>query len=93
VVPVESGKESRVSMGLSFFIEDSGGRTFIGHSGSQNAFVTHFFVHPPTRTGYLVAYNTLAEPPAGGKAPSTGQLDRTIKERLFKDVFPLFEAH
>jgi CubicO group peptidase (beta-lactamase class C family) len=88
-VPVEE------SQGLLFFVEKHFGRTYIAHSGGQNAFETHFYYQPETRTAYAVAFNTLAvardDKPGDSKA-STGKLDRAVRDYLFTKIFPLFPA-
>ena len=76
------GAERKDGMGLGYFIEDNFGLHVIGHSGGQNAFVTHFYYQPDSRTAYIVGYNTTG--------PKTKALDVEIKEYLFKNIFPLF---
>jgi hypothetical protein len=80
--------------GLIFFIEKHFGRTYIGHSGGQNAFVTHFYYLPETQTSYAVAYNTLAtaKDDKDVDAPTTGKLDKAIRTYLFTKIFPLLAA-
>ena len=81
------GQNRRDYMGLTFFIEDNFNLHFIGHSGGQNAFVTHFYLCPELRTAYIVAFNTLAS----DKKQNTRTLDRQIKDYLFQHIFPLFK--
>ncbi len=81
------GQNRRDYMGLTFFIEDNFNLHFIGHSGGQNAFVTHFYLNPQLRTAYIVAFNTLAT----DKKQNTRVLDRQIKDYLFQYIFPLFK--
>ena len=76
-----AGENRKDSMGLTFFVEDNFGRRFIGHSGGQNAFVTHFYYQPEARAAYIVGYNTTG--------PKTKALDVRIKEYLFRNIFPL----
>ncbi|HZS08696.1 MAG TPA: serine hydrolase domain-containing protein [Blastocatellia bacterium] len=87
----KDGENRRDAMGLCFFIEDNFGQHFIGHSGGQNAFITHFYLRPDARAAYIVAFNTYAVPQE--KEPDTGQntrrLDLEIKEYLFRNLFPL----
>jgi CubicO group peptidase (beta-lactamase class C family) len=80
--------------GLLFFIEKHFGRTYIGHSGGQNGFVTHFYYLPETRTSYAVAYNTLAtaKDDKAADAPTTKKLDNAIRTYLFTKIFPLLAA-
>ena len=54
----EGGSGSDVQAGLSSFTERHGGVELVGHSGDQNGFITHLYVHRPSRSGYLVAFNT-----------------------------------
>ena len=82
------GLNRKDAMALTYFIEDNFGMRFVCHSGGQNAFVTHFYLNPASRTAYVVGFNTLAS----GKTQNTRVLDRTIKEYLFKNIFPLFES-
>lgn len=89
--PAKDGENRRDALGLAFFIEDNFGQHFIGHSGGQNGFISHFYLRPDTRTAYIVAFNTHAL--SEEKEPDTGQntrvLDREIKDYLFKHIFPL----
>jgi hypothetical protein len=32
----------------------------VGHSGDQNGFMSHLYLHRPSRSGYVVAFNTNA---------------------------------
>jgi CubicO group peptidase (beta-lactamase class C family) len=84
------GQNRKDAMGLSFFIEDNFGQRFIGHSGSQNGFLSHFYLKPDARLAYLIAFNTHAQPADKAQEPDTRKLDREIKEYLFQKVFPLF---
>jgi CubicO group peptidase (beta-lactamase class C family) len=84
------GKQRKDALGLTYFIEDNFGQHFIGHSGSQNGFISHFYVRPDNRTAYIVAFNTHAMPTEKNKSQDTRQLDHELKEWLFERVFPLF---
>jgi CubicO group peptidase (beta-lactamase class C family) len=85
------GKDRKDWLGLTFFIEDNFGQHFIGHSGGQNGFISHFYLRPDTRTAYLVAFNTHALPTEKDSGHNTRVLDREIKDYLFQNIFPLFE--
>ncbi len=87
VVSIRDGKDRKEAMGLTFFIEDHSGRRFIGHSGHQNSFASHFYVEPARKAGYVVAYNTFA---GTEKNPSeyTDKLDNEIRAFVFEKVFP-----
>lgn len=94
----KDGQNRKDAMGLSFFIEDNFNQHFIGHSGTQNGFLSHFYLRPDTRTAYIVAYNTHAIPPEkpinksaeGSAAQDTRKLDAEIKNYLFQRIFPIF---
>lgn len=54
----EGGSGDDVQAGLSCFIERHGGVELVGHSGDQNGFISHLYVHRPSRSGYVVSFNT-----------------------------------
>lgn len=85
------GKARKDWLGLSFFIEDNFAQHFIGHSGSQNGFISHFYLRPDSRTAYIVAFNTHATPTEKDSGHNTRVLDREIKDFLFQYIFPLFD--
>jgi len=84
------GERRRDAMGLTFFVEENYGQRFVGHSGGQNGFITHFYLRPEARAAYVVAFNTHALPVEQDAGHNTRLLDREIKEYLFKYIFPLF---
>jgi CubicO group peptidase (beta-lactamase class C family) len=86
--PVIAGSEPNVSLGLSYFLEKHAGLDLIGHSGSQNGFLSHFYVHLPTKTAFIVAYNTDATSKTKGDKQNTRALDRAIRDHLVEHVFP-----
>ena len=51
----EGGSGNDVRIGLSFFIERHLGVELVGHSGNQNGFLSHLYLHRPSRTAYIVA--------------------------------------
>jgi hypothetical protein len=89
--PAPGAEVFEESQGLIFFIEKHFGKTYVAHSGDQNAFETHFYYHPETRTSYAVAYNTLAAPKDDkiADAPTTGNLDKAVRTYLLTKIFPL----
>ncbi len=89
-LPQQEGQNRKDSIGLTFFIEENFGMRFIGHSGSQNGFLSQFFIRPDTRTAYIVAYNTHATATEKNPSQDTRRLDREIKDYLFQKVFPIF---
>jgi len=84
------GQNRKDAMGLIFFLEDNFGQHFIGHSGSQNGFISHFYIRRDTRTAYIIAFNTHAMPTEKDSSQDTRRLDREIKDYLFQKIFPLF---
>jgi CubicO group peptidase (beta-lactamase class C family) len=85
------GQNYSEEIGLTFFLEKNYGTNFIGHSGGQNGFTTHFYFHPQTRTAYLIVFNTWTVPTKEKPNLRTSILDRTIKEYLFENIFPLLK--
>lgn len=85
------GQNYSEEIGLTFFLEKNYGMNFIGQSGGQNGFTTHFYLHPATRTAYLIAFNTWATVTKDKPKRLTSILDRTVKEYLFQNIFPLFK--
>ncbi|HUL72716.1 MAG TPA: serine hydrolase domain-containing protein [Vicinamibacterales bacterium] len=83
VVPVSPG----VSMGLTFFLERHNGLDFIAHSGGQNGFISHFYLHAPTRRAYLVAFNTQTTSAKAGDDRNTRALDAALRDVIIKAVF------
>ncbi len=78
VVPVSGG----VSMGLTFFLERHGGQDYIAHSGGQNGFISHFYLHPASGTSYLVAFNTQTTSVKEGEKRNTRALDAAVRDWL-----------
>lgn len=84
----------RDSMALTYFIEENHGLYCIGHSGGQNAFVTHFYINPRLKTGYIVAFNTRAYSSIESNdhvRDTTSALDGKIRDFVFQKLFPLFD--
>jgi CubicO group peptidase (beta-lactamase class C family) len=45
-------------IGLIFFIRRSGDRTFLGHGGDQNGFISYIDLEPSTRQASIIVFNT-----------------------------------
>ncbi|MFO8174336.1 MAG: serine hydrolase domain-containing protein [Longimicrobiales bacterium] len=90
VVPVEETGELRESMGLCFFLAEYGGRRFLGHTGTQKAFYSFFYIHPESGTGAIGAFNSHGIGEDGPGRPDTGGIRLHFRETLFRNVFPLF---
>ncbi len=80
----EGGSGSDVRIGLSFFVERHEGIELVGHSGDQNGFISHFYLHRPSRTAYIVSFNTDV---TSGKADVTRKVDSDLRDMVVKEVF------
>ena len=89
VVLVETSGSDRVDMGLCFFIEKRGSRLLIGHSGSQNGFISHLYLDPAARAGYLVSFNTDAADDV--PVPNTRKLDAEVREFFVANLAPALQ--
>jgi CubicO group peptidase (beta-lactamase class C family) len=90
VPQIDAGTEGqdKVALGLNFFVEDREGRHLVGHSGSQNGFIAHFYICPALRAGYVVAFNTEWETPDGDTAKEkTRLLDADLRTYILRNVF------
>jgi CubicO group peptidase (beta-lactamase class C family) len=92
VVPVEGADEGGAKMGLCFFLEEHGGLPFVAHSGGQNGFISHFYVNVNSRTAYVVAFNTVAEPVGPDGRGNTRLVDREVRDYVVKNVIPALAA-
>ena len=57
---------AETAVGLSFFVDDIGGRRYVGHNGDQNGFKAYLSLCPATRTASLLAFNTETRPTVTG---------------------------
>lgn len=64
----EGGSGGDVQAALSFFVERHNGVELVGHSGNQNGFRSHLYLHRHSRSAYVVAFNTDASSKSRGKA-------------------------
>ncbi|MEP7270964.1 MAG: serine hydrolase domain-containing protein [Acidobacteriota bacterium] len=89
VLPGRDAGNRREAMGLCFFIEDGSEQHFIGHSGEQNGFISHFYLNPAAKSAYLIAFNTAVTSGEGNRTQDTRLFDGELKNLLFERVFPL----
>jgi len=82
----EGGSGSDVSAGLSSFIERHHDVELVGHSGDQNGFLSHLYLHRPSRSGYIVSFNTNTSAPAGSRR-STRSVDDDVRDAIVKEIF------
>jgi CubicO group peptidase (beta-lactamase class C family) len=83
----EGGSGPKVEVGLSFFIERHEGLEVVGHSGNQNGFLSHLYLHLPSRTGFIVAYNTEVTTKEGTDREVTRRVDAEVRDELLRRVF------
>lgn len=82
--PAEPGQ----AIGLVFFLLDLGPVHVIGHTGSQKAFQSFFYVAPSTGAATIAAFNTDRATTEDG--PDTRSILNGLRARLLERVFPLF---
>ncbi len=89
VLPTGRAGPGTESVGLSFFVEDRDGVRYVGHEGGQNGFISHFFLDPKSKLGYVVVYNTsVSDPTKTWDKNLTRAFDRRLKDLMFTGVFP-----
>jgi hypothetical protein len=73
--------------GLSFFLERHAGLDFVAHSGDQNGFISHFYLHLPSRTAYVVSFNTdVSAAKTRPGRPTTRQVDAAVRDAIIREV-------
>jgi CubicO group peptidase (beta-lactamase class C family) len=74
------------SVGLGYFIIEQNGLRVIGHTGSQAAFRSFFYLHPASHTAIIAVFNT----DAGGDAthPSVAPLFTGLLQRFTSRLVP-----
>ena len=73
--------------GLSFFLERHAGVDLVGHSGDQNGFISHLYIHRPSRTAYVVAFNTdVAASNVNAARATTRQVDAAVRDAIIREV-------
>ena len=82
----EGGSGDDVQAGLSCFIERHGGVELVGHSGDQNGFISHLYLHRPSRSGYIVSFNTDVSSKTNASRPTTRQVDATLRDTIIREV-------
>jgi CubicO group peptidase (beta-lactamase class C family) len=84
----QAGAGMRESIGLSFFVLDRGPLHVIGHTGSQKAFQSFFYVDPATGAAAIAAFNTDRATPQD--RPDMRAVLYGIRGDVFDRLFPLF---
>jgi len=76
-----SGNDAQAA--LSFFVERYGDVELVGHSGNQNGFLSHLYIHRPSRTGYVIAFNTDV---SRGSLSITRQVDAAVRDAIIREI-------
>ena len=79
-----NGADSQAA--LSFFVERYGNVELIGHSGDQNGFISHLYLHRPSRTAWLISMNTDTTPSKDGSRPGSRDVDMAVRALILKYV-------
>jgi len=84
----EGGSGTDVHAGLSCFIERYDGVELVGHSGDQNGFISHLYLHRPSKSGYLVSFNTDVKSKKDARL-STRAVDDDLRDVILRDLFQM----
>lgn len=77
-----------ISRGLSFQILEKGDLRIIGHTGGQRGFLSFYYIHPESKTGAILVFNTVdISSPASSV---TRNLLYNIRDLLMDQIWPLF---
>jgi CubicO group peptidase (beta-lactamase class C family) len=80
----------REAMGLVFFLHESNGLRAIGHTGSQKAFQSFFYVDPSAGTAVIAVFNTDGAGTGPARKPNMRAILDSVRSDTFKNIFPLF---
>ncbi|HEX3703572.1 MAG TPA: serine hydrolase domain-containing protein [Vicinamibacterales bacterium] len=82
----EGGSGDDVQAGLSSFVERHHGVELVGHSGDQNGFISHLYIHRSSRSGYLVSFNTNATSTRDRRL-TTRAVDDDVREAIIREMW------
>jgi CubicO group peptidase (beta-lactamase class C family) len=72
---------------LSFFVEKYRPEVeLIGHSGDQNGFISHLYLHVPSRTAWVVSMNTDTTRSKDGSRPSSRDVDAVVRQLVLGNM-------
>lgn len=81
----------RESMGLTYFVLETGNLRLIGHTGSQKAYFSFLYFDPVARTAAIAAFNAQGVVNEDGvRRPDARAVVNTLRAKLFEEIFPLF---
>lgn len=86
-LPVGDINGVKESVASSFFLEEINGMRLIGHTGTQKAFYSFFYIHPESATACIAITNT--DDQDGKMNPD--QLRIEISHYIFRSLFQLFK--
>ena len=81
----EGGSGNDVQAGLSCFIEHHHGVELVGHSGDQNGFISHLYLHRPSKSGYVVSFNTNVESKSDQRK-TTRAVDDELRDTIIREL-------
>lgn len=73
-------------IGLIYFLDKSGGETYLGHGGDQNGFISYIEFNPKKRTASILVFNTHI------LLPENTPLEKDMISKLRKGVRKLHES-
>jgi len=82
---------AQYAMGLLFFRERSGEHDLVGHSGSQNGFISHIYLHPASGLACVMAFNTTvtSRQADGTLREETREVDAAVRDEVFARLVPI----
>ena len=89
-VPIGESDGVRTDMALGYFLLERNGTRVVGHTGSQMAFRSFFYIHPETGAGMIAVLNSAAGPDSAH--PDTGRILAQLRDSMMDTLLPLFEA-
>ena len=85
----EGATGTAAQAGLSFFLEKHSGLDFVAHSGDQNGFISHLYIHRPSHTAYVVSFNTdVTASKVNQGRPTTRQVDGALRDAIIREMIP-----
>jgi CubicO group peptidase (beta-lactamase class C family) len=91
--PIEADDDGTWTMGLSYFLLDTGAAHIVGHTGSQKGFRSFFYLDPATGAAAVAVWNTTVISRAPGVEPTTDDTGFSgTRSRILKRVFPLLSS-
>jgi CubicO group peptidase (beta-lactamase class C family) len=82
----EGGSGDDVQAGLSCFIERYGDVELVGHSGDQNGFISHLYIHRRSASGYIVSFNTDVSSKRDPRH-TTRAVDNDLRDVMIREMF------